>query len=202
MAFPHTITEVEVERVLKSEPSRWHKQISADLISEMEAFIGKVDTLPDMRAALAAAGFNGLHDRIKKAISGKSGVEALRAMCHAMRSFALGSPGLAAATFRNPNVESVEWREAGAPLLQTVLAVFAEVELTGPHAIHAVRILRSLVRGFVLTEMSASNAQPIEFQRSYVLAVDQFIYGLPVLRDIAQAEIDTQMSATQDVNEE
>ena len=185
MVFPQPITEIEVEHVLRSVPTRWHKQISADLISEMEAFVGKVDTLPEMRAALAIAGFQALHDRIKKSISGKSGIEALRAMSYAMRSFALGSPGLAAASLRHPDLESAEWKAAGAPLLQTILGVFAEVDLNGQQAIEATRILRSLVRGFVLTEMSSPNAHPIEFQKSYVLAVEQFIYGLPVLRDVA-----------------
>ena len=43
----------EVEHVIKAPASRWDKKIAADLISEMEAFFGKVDTIPQMKQALA-----------------------------------------------------------------------------------------------------------------------------------------------------
>ena len=36
----------DVERVIKAPASRWDKKIAADLISEMEAYFGKVDTIP------------------------------------------------------------------------------------------------------------------------------------------------------------
>lgn len=179
---------IEVEHVLKAPPSRWDKQVAADLIAEMETHLGKIDTVPEMRQALALSGYRGLQQRIEKAIEGQSGVDALRAMAFAMRSFALGSPGLAAASFRNPYADSPECREAGENLAKLVSGVFGAMGYENQSAKHAIRILKSLVRGFVLNEMASSNARPLEYQKSYVLAIEQFILGLPALKNLESAE--------------
>ena len=70
----------DVERVIKAPASRWDKKIAADLISEMEAYFGKVDTIPQMKQALAIAGYQGLQRHIEKAVAGKTGADAVRAM--------------------------------------------------------------------------------------------------------------------------
>lgn len=90
------ISEIEAEHVLKAAPTRWDRQIAVDLIAEMETYLGQVNTIPEMRRVLAVAGYNGLRQRIEKAVRGKSGSDALRAMAFAMRSYALGIHGLAA----------------------------------------------------------------------------------------------------------
>lgn len=172
----------EVERVIKAPASRWDKKIAADLVTEMEAFFGKVDTIPQMKQALAIAGYQGLRRQIEKAIEGKTGADAVRAMALAMRSFALGSPGLAVASFRDPEVDNPEYQKAAGELAQTVLRVFSDVGITDESAKHAIRILKSLVRGFVLGEMSAPVARPMEYQKSYVFAVEMFVSGLDALR--------------------
>jgi hypothetical protein len=46
----------------------------------------------------------------------------------------------------------------------------------------ALRILRALVRGFVLHEMSQSFLEDVDYDESYSAAVDVFIRGLDVLR--------------------
>jgi hypothetical protein len=177
------ISEQDVEHVLKAPATRWERQVTADLISEMEVHLAeKVDSVDDMRVALALAGYRGVHQRILQAIEGKSGAEAIRAMAFAMRSYALGNPGLAAASFRNPQINSAEWKDAGSEMAQTVFRVLSEFGLEGEPAHHAVRILRSLVRGFILNEMASDGLQPLEFQKSYVLGVEVFIQGLSALR--------------------
>jgi hypothetical protein len=107
----------DVERVIKAPASRWDKKIAADLISEMEAYFGKVDTIPQMKQALAIAGYQGLQRHIEKAVAGKTGADAVRAMAHAMRSFALGSPGLAVASFaiRTSTIPSIRRRRVNWP---------------------------------------------------------------------------------------
>lgn len=178
----------DVERVIKAPASRWDKKIAADLISEMEAYFGKVDTIPQMKQALAIAGYQGLQRHIEKAVAGKTGADAVRAMAHAMRSFALGSPGLAVASFRDPDVDNPEYQKAAGQLAQTVLRIFAEAGVTDEAAKHAIRILKSLVRGFVLGEMSAPVARPIDYQKSYVFAVEMFVRGLNELQDGSSAK--------------
>ncbi|NGX99792.1 MAG: WHG domain-containing protein [Candidatus Afipia apatlaquensis] len=173
----------EVERVIKAPAPRWDKKIAADLVTEMEAFFGKVDTIPQMKQALAIAGYQGLQRQIEKAVKGKTRLDAIRAMAHAMRSFSLGSPGLAIASFRDPDVDNPEYQKAAGQLALVVLRIFGEAGISGEAARHAIRILKSLVRGFVINEMSAPVARPIEYQKSYVFAVEMFVRGLSELRD-------------------
>jgi hypothetical protein len=175
---PFTVNEV------LSYSSRWDKGISTDLVAEMEyLFAEKITTLPQMRNILAVRGYRGLGQRIAGDVEGKSGPDALRAMADAMRSFALEHPGLSAATFRNAESASSDWQEAGAELFRIAHQVFAQVDIHGEQAAQALRILRCLVRGFVISEMAASFfVEPSEYQHAFDQGIDVFLCGLPALR--------------------
>jgi hypothetical protein len=69
-------------------------------------------------------------------------------------------------------------------LAQTVFGVFAQVGLEGEQAQHALRMLRSLVRGFVINEMALSFLDSLDYQRSYELAIEVFIQGLSAFRPL------------------
>ena len=171
----------DVEQVLRPLETRWDKHIAADLISEMEPYLGKVGSLPELRAALAIKGYSGLQSRIECSVSQLSGTAALRAMAHAMRGFALANPGLAAASFRSLDVTTSEWEVSGKALARTVVEVFTSCGIHGDKAISGALILRSLVRGFVVNEMSSPN-HSLDFQRSFSVAIEMFIAGLGELR--------------------
>ena len=175
---PFTVNEV------LSYSSRWDNRISTDLVAEMEyLFAEKITTLPQMRNILAVKGYRGLGQRIAGDVEGKSGPDALRAMADAMRSFALEHPGLSAATFRNAESAFSDWQEAGADLFRIAHLVFAQVDIHGEQAAQALRILRCLVRGFVISEMAASFfVEPSEYQHAFDQGVDVFLCGLPALR--------------------
>jgi Tetracyclin repressor-like, C-terminal domain len=171
----------DIDELLTTPASSWHKKIAVDLISEIERHLVEIGTVPEMRRFLAVKGYRELHQRIEREIEGKGGSDALRAMAYAIRNYSLERPGLSAATFRDPVIDSLEWQEAGSELAQTVLRVFAELGFEGEQAQHALRILRSLIRGFVIHEMAASYLESLEYERSYELAIDVFIRGLPAL---------------------
>ncbi|MEA2820360.1 MAG: hypothetical protein QOJ86_2364 [Bradyrhizobium sp.] len=168
------------DEVLLRPTSSWDKRITTDLIAEIEVHLGdRISTLPEMRRILAVKGYQGLRRRIENDIEGKSGLDALRAMAFAMRSYALERPGLSAATFRAAVTDSPEWRAALTELSQTVFCVFADIGLVGEAAQHALRVLRSFVRGYVLNEMAASFLEPLDYQESFELGIEMFILGLP-----------------------
>jgi Tetracyclin repressor-like, C-terminal domain len=108
----------------------------------------------------------------------------MRATADAMRNFALEHPGLSAATFRTATTDCPEWRQALLELPQTVLGVFVEVALEGGPAQQALRMLRSLIRGFVLNEMAASFLEPLDYSKSFALAIDAFVMRLPVFKAV------------------
>jgi len=168
---------------LLNQPTRWDHLIAADLSAEIRALLAeKIDSIPEMRRFLAIKGYRELHQRLEAAVEGKAGEEALRALAFAMRAYAHERPGLSAATFRNAIVDSAEWRREGESLGRFVLGVLAGVGLTGHQATHALRILRALVRGFVLHEMSLSFLEPLDYDETYGVAIDVYIRGLRALR--------------------
>lgn len=176
------ISPFKVEDIL-SYSSRWDKRIATDLIAEMEAlFADKPATLPEMRHILAVKGYRGLKLRIEIDIKDKGGPDTVRAMANAMRNFALEHPGLSAATFRNPASDRPDWQQAGAELQQVAFQALAQVGLRDERAAEALRILRSFVRGSVISQMAASFfVDPLEYQRSFDCGIDVFIHGFPAL---------------------
>jgi hypothetical protein len=169
-----------VDELLSVPASSWDKRISVDLIAEMEIHLAdRVATLPEMRRILAVKGYQGLRRRIEDDVKDKIGVAALRAMARSMRDFALQHPGLSAATFRSATTDSPEWRQALGELIETAYRVLAQVKLEGESAEQALRMLRSLVRGFVLNEMGATFLEPVDYTGSFELAIDAFLLGLP-----------------------
>jgi hypothetical protein len=99
--------------ILELPTSGWDKRIAADLTAEMEQHLAeKVSTIPEMRRFLAVKGYRELRELIERDIDGKSGADALHALMLSMRRYALDRPGMSAATFRNADTDSPEWREA------------------------------------------------------------------------------------------
>jgi Tetracyclin repressor-like, C-terminal domain len=180
--MPDLNSEFPIQEIL-NQPTHWDQIIAADLSAEIEALLAeKVDTLPEMRRFLAIRGYQELRQRLEAVAAGKSGEEALRAVAFGMRAYALERPGLSAATFRNPTVDCPEWRCEGELLQHFVLSVLAGVGLMGPEAVHALRTLRALVRGFVLHEMASSFLESVDYEETYGSAVEIYIRGLSVLR--------------------
>jgi hypothetical protein len=171
----------DIDELMTTPTSSWHKKIAVDLISEIEKHLVEIGTIPEMRRFLAVKGYRELYQRIEREIEGKSGSDALRAMAYAIRNYSLERPGLSPAAFQDPVINSMEWQEGGSKLAQIVSRVFADLGFEGEQVQHALRILRSLIRGFVIHEMAAPYLESLEYERSYELAIDVFIRGLPAL---------------------
>ena len=126
---------------LLNQSTRWDQLIAADLSAEIRALLAeKVDTIPEMRQFLAIKGYRELHQRLEAAVAGKAGEEALRATAFAMRAYAHDRPGLSAATFRNPIVDSPEWRR-----LEAHAGLGAD---SYERQIHLVALRRALVQAY------------------------------------------------------
>jgi hypothetical protein len=161
---------------------RWDKLIAADLVREAENDTAdRIETIDEMRLFLAIKGYRQMCDLLTAETAGKTGAAALRAMAVASRGYAKERPGLSAATFRCPMVESPEWMAAFVAVRRLFEKAFAECGLDDMATAHALRTLRSLVRGFVINEMSGSAAASADFDESFDFAMDVFLGGLPAL---------------------
>lgn len=162
--------------------SPWERKLANDIVAELERYSGeKRSSIDEMRRFLAIKGHRDLLNRLQAACENKRSAEALRAAAHAMRSYALECPAMSAATFRTPTTDTAEWREAIDSLRVFMMRILSECGLRGKSADDALRILRSLVRGFVLQEVMDSFYDTLSYDECYESAIDMFIAGLPSL---------------------
>lgn len=174
-----------VEELLSADSSRWDKRIALDLGLELEALLhDKAATLPEMRQLLAVKGYREMRLCIQAAVGGLSGDDAIRAMATAMRAFAHDRPGLSAATFRNHLTDCPMWRQEGHLLQTAALEVFAGAGICGEHGVGALRILRALVRGFVLHEMASSFLEDVDYDTAFKISLDVYVRGLDELKPV------------------
>jgi hypothetical protein len=171
-----------VQQLLAEDHGRWDRLIAADLAAELETQLGDKATIPAIRQLLAVKGYRELRQRLELETWDKKGDAAVRAMAMAMRAFAHERPGLSAAAFRSTTADSVEWRVEGERLTRLAGQIFEGVALDASSSVMALRILRALVRGFVLHEMAASFFDDVDYDEIYASAVDVFISGLGALR--------------------
>lgn len=113
-----------------------------------------VGGLDDLRRRLTVRGITELGAALQRATVGRSGDDAVRSLARATRSFARDRPGLYATTVPTTEVDDDAVREAGAAVVQTLLAVLSAYDLDEDDAIHAARGLRAAVHGFVSLEQA------------------------------------------------
>jgi hypothetical protein len=88
---------------------------------------------------------------------------------------------MSAATFRTPTTDTAEWRAAVEDLRIFMAEILSECGLRGNAADEALRILRSLVRGFVVHEVMDSFYDSVAYDECFDHAIEMFIGGLPML---------------------
>jgi hypothetical protein len=160
----------------------WERKLANDLVAELERYSGeKRSSVEEMRRLLAVKGYRDLLGRLQAACENKRSFEALRTAAHTMRLYALERPAMSAATFRTPTTDTAEWRAAVDDLRVFMAGILSECGLRGEAADQALRILRSLVRGFVVHEVMDSFFDPVSYDECYDNAIEMFIAGLPML---------------------
>lgn len=110
-------------------------------------------SLDMVKSDLTTQGLQLLLDRSRDAMAGVAGRDALDALGHSQRQFAKEHPGLWAAT----QLPVASWNEASQKAadayLALVVAVLRGYGVTGAAAIHALRVIRASLRGFIDLEL-------------------------------------------------
>ena len=113
-----------------------------------------VNGLDGLRRELAILGARQMTRVLGQAIMGFSGGEAVEAMALAYRDFARTHPGLYIAFQRAAAPDDTSLQEAQAEVLEIGLRVVAPARAERDSAIHTVRLIRSLIHGFVSLEIT------------------------------------------------
>jgi AcrR family transcriptional regulator len=104
--------------------------------------------------------------------AGLAGRDALLAIAHAYRGYAVAYPGRYAASVRAPAPGDGEHAEVGAAAIGVLAAVLKGYRIEGEDAIDAIRMLRAALHGFVSLEAAGAFALPQAVDASFTRLVD------------------------------
>jgi|SRR5579862_5122797 len=127
-----------------------------------------VGGLDDLRRRLGARGNAELAVTLGQAVQGRSGSDALRALAVAYRDYARTHPGTYIAMQRALDLaDDDEARAAGEAVVRIALAVLRAYPLEGDDAIHAVRLIRIALHGFVMLEAAGGFALDLSLDETF-----------------------------------
>ena len=153
-------------------------RLAAELGVRPPSLYEHVGGLADLRRRLAIRGDRQLAAVILAAAAGRADGDALRAIADGYRAYAHEHPGTYAALQRAPAAADEEAQAAAAQVVEVVLAVLRGYGLEGDDAIHAARIVRSALHGFVTLEAGGGFGIKLDLDESYRRLVEVLDAGL------------------------
>ncbi len=134
-----------------------------------------VGGLEDLRRRLAVRAARELTRDLQSAVAGRSAGDALSALAQAYRAFAHRRPGAYAALQRAPGPDP---DDALVELVDVVSAVLRGYQLGREDAVHAVRIVRAALHGFVTLELGHGFGLPLALDDTFARLVAVLDQGL------------------------
>ena len=156
-------------------------QLAKRLAVQTPSLYNHIAGLPDLQRELALLNVLRLGECVAHAVVAKSGPAALAALAQAYREHIKACPSLYQSTLRASGVQEQpdpRLEAAEAQVLETVLAVMASFGLAGDEALHAVRILRSVVHGFATLEAAGGFGLPLDCDESFGRMLDWMIRAI------------------------
>ncbi len=154
-------------------------RLAAALDVRPPSLYAHVGGLEDLRRRLGARGARELAVALGRAAAGRAGRDALGAVAHAYRAYAGEHPGCYAAAQRARELQhSEEALAAGQAVTDVVLAVLRGYDLHDDDAVHATRIVRVALHGFVALEAEGGFAIELSLDETFerlIAALDRGI---------------------------
>ncbi|MFR9726262.1 WHG domain-containing protein [Streptomyces sp. MS19] len=126
-----------------------------------------VDGLASLRQRIAVLAKNELADVLGRAAIGRARADALVAVAHAYRAWALEHPGRYQAAQRAPVPGDADDEAASARAVQVLATVMGGYGFGGDDAVDAIRSFRAALHGFVALETGGAFALPVDIDRSF-----------------------------------
>jgi AcrR family transcriptional regulator len=152
-------------------------KLASELGVRSPSLYAHVGGLDDLRRRIAISAAEQLTSALQAAAAGIAGRQALTAIAHGYRSFATRHPGMYAAlqAARSPDPAFTE-------LIDVVVAALRGYGLHREDAIHAVRIVRSALHGFVSLELEGGFGLPLALDDTFerlIAALDNGLKATP-----------------------
>ncbi|WP_025026894.1 TetR/AcrR family transcriptional regulator [Caldalkalibacillus mannanilyticus] len=156
--------------------------LASELNVRTPSLYNHVKSLDGLKQALAIQGLNKLYQQMQKAAIGRSGDTAIREISEAYLCFVRSHPGLYEATFRAPEPEDSNLQQAQDQIVELVVLVMREYDLSHDTVLHLVRGLRSILHGFTSIEQMGGFGLPLDLDQSFTILLDTYIKGIHLLK--------------------
>ncbi|MET9711753.1 TetR/AcrR family transcriptional regulator [Nocardiopsis alba] len=131
--------------------------------------------LDELRRRVALASVTELADRLRSAVTGRSGAEAVHALSLAYRKYAHERPGCYTSLQRAPRPEDAEAHAVFARPVEVIASVLQGFAIPEERMVHTIRTLRSSLHGFVDLEINGGFGLPEDVDESFALLVDGIV---------------------------
>lgn len=152
--------------------------VAADLGVQSPSLYSHVDGLAGLRRAMALEAARRLGSAIAGAAGEREGVDALRAVAFAYRSFAKGHPALYAAMLPVPQHSDEEGYAVFAAPVRVIAEVLAGLGVAPAEAVPVIRSFRSALHGFVALEAGGGFGMPEDVDESFDVLIEVVIAGV------------------------
>ncbi len=142
-------------------------RLAGDLGVRAPSLYAHVAGLPDLRRRLAVRGARELAATLQAASTGRAGGDALAAAAGVYRAYAREHPGTYAAVQRGAELDDPETAVAATRVVEVVLAILRGYGLAGDDALHAARIVRAALHGFVALEADEGFRIPLDLDETF-----------------------------------
>jgi len=137
-----------------------------------------IEGMDGLQRELAVRAKTELADTLARAAVGRARADALRAIAHAYRGWALAHPVRYAATVRAPAPGDAEDEAASTAAVTVVFAALAGYGLLGDDAVDATRALRAALHGFISLEAGGGFGLPVSIDASFERLVEMLVGAL------------------------
>jgi len=137
-----------------------------------------IDSMAGLQRSISLRSQRELGDVLARAAVGRSGADAIRAMSHAYRGWALLHPARYEASQTAPAPGDVEGESTASAIVQVIADVLAAYRLEGDDAVDAIRAFRATLHGFVALEAQGGFALSASIERSFARLVHGFTVAL------------------------
>ena len=132
-----------------------------------------IDSMAGLQRSISLQSKRELTDVLARASVGRSGADAIRAMAHAYRGWAMRHPARYEASNMMPAPDDEESAAASLAGIQVIADVLAAYELEGDDAVDAIRAFRATLHGFISLESQGGFALSASIDRSF----DRLVHG-------------------------
>ncbi len=162
----------------KGKPDITLAELAARLGVRTPSLYNHVAGLEDLMRAIGLYGVQELGQRIGRAAIGKAGPDAIVSICHAYRAFAHERPGLYLTSVGAPTDDEPDRVAASDEIIGILRLVLEPFGQDAKQQIHSIRVIRSLVHGFVSLELSGGFGLPIDVDQSFDYLLEMLTAGL------------------------